>query len=350
MTLYYTNAYSNPDRMPTAQHSTASLPCAVCGNNRVKVIAEKDRNGHPLTNVMCISCGLVWVDPQPSNESTEKFYSSEYRKQYKGAFQPKPKHCYRETQRAINRTTRFLSLYKHGMEVLDVGAGAGFFAYVLQRKGISIYGIEPNEEYAKYARSNLHLSDIRTGFLQDLTTTGQYDLITINHVFEHLPNPRFAMEHMHKLLKNGGHVLMEVPNIEATYHAPNKIFHVGHLYWYNPNTIRALALQLGFLIENMQIIKGTMHINLVLTKCDKSSAPEAEVNALLAGNAERVAEVLQQHTMLKHYLSPTPYVRFFGKMHQYYKERAYVKNYNDGKTICDSVCNKWLETALGGSQ
>lgn len=327
--------------MPTAQRSTASLPCAVCGNDRVKIIAEKDRNGQPLTNVMCMNCGLVWVDPQPSNENTEKFYSSEYRKQYKGAFQPKPKHCYRETQRAIDRTNRFLSIYKSGMSVLDVGAGAGFFAYVLQRQGILIDGIEPNEEYAKFARANLGLGAIRTGFLLDLTATGQYDLITINHVFEHLPNPRLAMEAMHKLLKKGGHVLMEVPNIEAIYHAPNKIFHVGHLYWYNPNTIRALALQLGFLVDDMRIVKGTMHINVVLTKSDESSASEAEVNALLSGNARRIAEVLQQHTMLRHYSTPAPYARFVRKMYRYYKERTYVKNLNDCKTICDSVCNKW---------
>lgn len=328
--------------MHSAQHCTASLPCAVCGNNQTKIIAKKDRNGQPLINVMCINCGLVWVDPQPTIERTEKFYASEYRKQYKKAFQPKHKHCYRETLRAIDRNTRFLSVYRDGMRVLDVGAGAGFFAYVLQRIGILIDGIEPNEEYANYARSNLHLNTIRTGFLRDLTTENQYDLITINHVFEHLPNPREAMVQMHKLLKKGGHVLMEIPNIEATYHAPNKIFHVGHLYWYNPNTIRALALQLGFLIDDIQIINGTKHINIVLTKCDESTATEIEVNSLVAGNAETISEVLQQHTMQRHFFTPTPYLRFLRKSHQYYKEQIYINKFKNGKDICDSVCNKLL--------
>ncbi|MBS3952820.1 MAG: class I SAM-dependent methyltransferase [Methylomicrobium sp.] len=326
--------------MLSAQHCIASLPCAVCGNNQTKIIAKKDRNGQPLTNVMCVNCGLVWVDPQPTIECTEKFYSSEYRKQYKKAFQPKHKHCYREALRAIDRTTRFLSVYRDGMRVLDVGSGAGFFAYILQRMGILIDGIEPNEEYANYALSNLHLNTIRTGFLRDLTTENEYDLITINHVFEHLPNPREAMLQIHKLLKKGGHVLMEIPNIEATYHAPNKIFHVGHLYWYNPNTIRALALQLGFVIDDVQIINGTKHINIVLTKSDESPASEIEVNSLVAGNAENVSEVLQQHTLLRHFLTPAPYVRFLRKSHQYFKEQIYIKKFKNGKDICDSVCNK----------
>nr|WP_269144455.1 class I SAM-dependent methyltransferase [Methylicorpusculum oleiharenae] len=291
---------------------------------------------------MCVNCGLVWVDPQPTIECTEKFYSSEYRKQYKKAFQPKHKHCYRETLRAIDRKTRFLSVYRDGMRVLDVGAGAGFFAYVLQKIGILIEGIEPNEEYANYARSNLHLNTIRTGFLRDLTTENQYDLITINHVFEHLPNPREAMVQMHKLLKKGGHVLMEIPNIEATYHAPNKIFHVGHLYWFNPNTIRALALQLGFLIDDVQIINGTKHINIVLTKSDESPASEVEVNSLVAGNAETISKVLQQHTLLRHFLTPAPYGRFLRKSHQYCKEQIDIKKFKNAKDICDSVCSKLL--------
>lgn len=123
---------------------STSLPCAVCGESTVKTISEKDRDAKPLTSVICTNCGLVWVDPQPSAENTEKFYSTEYRKQYKGAFQPKLKHCYRETLRAIERTVRFLPVYQSNMHVLDIGAGACFFAYVLKKKGITIDGIEPN--------------------------------------------------------------------------------------------------------------------------------------------------------------------------------------------------------------
>lgn len=306
------------------------------------MISHKDRDGQPLTNVMCDSCGLVWVDPQPTTESTKQFYSTDYRKQYKGAFQPKLKHCYRETHRAIDRVSRFLTVYKDGMKVLDIGAGAGFFAYVLQKKGIQIDGIEPNQDYSEYAQSHLRLYAIKTGFLQDIVANNQYDLITINHVFEHLPSPRPALDHMNKLLKNGGYIILEVPNIEADYHAPNKVFHVGHLYWYNPNTIRALALQHGFKIEDMYIINGTKHINLILKKCNKSQAFDAELNMLLVGNAARVEGLMQQYTLLKHYLSLTPYLRFFGKMKQYYKEHAYVKHFDDGKEICDAVCHERL--------
>lgn len=327
--------------MTKTQRSTAFLSCALCGNNQIQVVGERDRDGKPLRNVLCIACGLVWVDPRPSDENIDEFYSSEYRRQYKGAGRPKPKHCYRETLRGINRVGRFLSVYQPGMRVLDVGAGAGFFAYVLKRKGILIDGIEPNEGYANYARTDLGLHNIRTGFLKDIEKDGYYDLITINHVFEHLPDPCLAMKQMHKILCSEGRVLMEVPNIEATYHAPNKIFHVGHLYWYNPETIRALAMRFGFTVDDVQLVPGTKHINLILRKSSQVIS-EHDINTMLSGNADHVLNILRNHSMLKHFSSPVPYIRFYKKMCQYSKERAYTKNFHGGALIADALCTNWL--------
>ena len=189
--------------------TTAVIPCAVCEGQQITVLAFRDRHGQPLENVLCRACGLVWVDPRPSNQSLEKFYSAQYRQQYKKSFQPKPKHLYRETLRASARLRDFLPHYQAGMRVLDIGAGAGFFSYVLRAQGIDSDGIEPNEHYAEFARSQLGLASVRTGFLLDITQRDHYHLITINHVFEHLPEPRAALAHMHSLLTTGGRVLME---------------------------------------------------------------------------------------------------------------------------------------------
>lgn len=323
-------------------NTAASMSCALCGNNHVQVVSERDRDGKPLRNVLCIACGLVWVDPRPSDENIDKFYSSEYRLRYKGAYQPKPRHCYRETLRAITRTKRFLPLYQPGMRVLDVGAGAGFFAYVLKRKGTLIEGIEPNEEYANYARTELGLRNIRTGFLKDIEENGCYDLITINHVFEHLSDPCLSMTQMHRILRAEGRVIMEVPNIEATYHAPNKIFHVGHLYWYNPQTIQALAMRYGFTVDDVQIVPGAKHINLILRKSNRI-IPEHDIDAMLSGNAAHVLGGLKKHTMLKHFLSHVPYARFYKKMRQYSKEHAYTKNFHDGVSIVDAVFSEFSD-------
>lgn len=319
----------------------ATVPCAVCDGSEVLPIADRDRRGGLLHTVLCAFCGLVWVDPRPATAAIARFYAADYRLAYKGALQPKARHCHRETLRAIERAERFLAVHRPSMRVLDVGAGAGFFAYVLRRKGIDIDGIEPNEAYSTFAHTTLGLERIRRGGLHDLAASGQYDLITLNHVLEHLPDPRAALRHLHALLATGGQLLVEVPNIEATYHAPDNLFHVGHLYWFNPTTLSALALQCGFAVAELRIVPGTGHIDVRLAKRD-AAPPGDEAKALLPGNAARVLSVRRAHTALRHFLSPTPYVRALAKVRRYAGEQRAIRGAGDRRAICDALCDRWL--------
>lgn len=322
----------------------AELPCAVCGTREVMIVALKDRHGQALRSVCCRACGLVWVDPRPDTPAIERFYAEDYRQQYKGDHRPKPKHCHRQTLGAIERAEALRPRLRQGLRVLDVGAGAGFFAYAMQRLGLAIDGIEPNRGYARFARETLGLDRVQVGVLQGLCPAEPYDLITIHHVFEHLPDPREAMAQLRALLAPDGRVLMEVPNIEATYHAPNRVFHLGHLYWFNPANLQALALQCGFAVESLRLVPRTAHIAIELRRSEVSNDP-ATIAALLDGNALRVASALRRHTLLAHYLEPTPYRRLLRKARQYAREQLDVRGLRDGRAICEAVCEAWLRRA-----
>jgi len=208
----------------------SQVKCAVCGSDEVSVVAAVDRRGKPLQSVICETCGLVWVDPRPDDSEIKKFYSDDYRVEYKGELEPKIKHCYREIHRAIQRLERLSKYYSSGDKILDVGAGAGFFAYVLRENGVDIDGVEPNKGYASFAQNKLGLKTIQTGYLTDCDKDNHYNMITINHVLEHLSDPIGSLKHMRNLLVDNGKIIVEVPNLEATYHSPNKVFHLGHLY------------------------------------------------------------------------------------------------------------------------
>lgn len=313
-----------------------TIPCNLCAGKDVVILADKDRKGKPLQTVICKDCGMVWTDPRPDAKATKKFYAEDYRKQYKSIAKPKLKHVYRDMHRAIERYRRIKPLLLPGMKLLDVGAGAGFFPYVARSNGFDISGIEPNEGYAEYAGEEFQLQT-KTGFVQDFDfNAGSFDIITINHVLEHLEDPYQTLLRLFSWNKAGGYLNVEVPNIEATYHAPAHKFHIAHLYTFNPENLKLLGEKAGYSVYDTQLIPGTQHINILFQKPEDVKAVSAQQDSYtIPGNYDAIMSVYSKHTTLSHYLSGVPYKRFFKKNLGYLKELTAVRRFKSGKEIAD---------------
>lgn len=315
---------------PTA----CSIPCNLCGSTDVEEVAKVDRDGKPLRTVICRDCGLVWTDPRPATADNRRFYAEDYRVAYKGAFQPKLKHAYREIRRAWARYERLRERVKPGERLLDVGSGGGFFNHVMQRMGLEVHGIEPNFGFGSYAIDELGVPTT-IGFIQDAgLEPASFDFITINHVLEHLEDPCQVLTQLAALLKEHGILVVEVPNIEATYHAPGNMFHIGHLYNFNPENLVAMAAKAGLGVEDLLLQPGTEHINLMLRRLP--GGPEQRDSWALPGNHHKVMTVLRRHTPLQHYLSLRPYRRLAGKLRQYRQEKRAVSRFHSGREVVDA--------------
>jgi len=325
--------------------------CILCDSSKTETLATRDRRGKALRNVICCQCGLVRVDPLPDTATLQTFYASEYRLQYKRAWHPRPRHVFRDTHGALHRARRLLEFYRPGMSLLDIGCGAGFFLYLLKKLSIDAAGLEPNIGYAEFAREELQLDNIFNGTLMEFSPGRSFDLITINHVFEHLDQPLAALQKMAALLNSQGDILMEIPNIESTYRAPDRIFHIGHLYWFNPINIQVLVQKAGLTIADMQVQGGNGHINLVIRKdpdrvtVSGHSAVAGRL-AMLAGNYQRVLTIRRRHTRLRHYTSPAPYRRLLRKCVQYAREWYSVSRSAAPRSIADGVSAEFLPALL----
>ncbi|MEZ5045620.1 MAG: class I SAM-dependent methyltransferase [Chitinophagaceae bacterium] len=105
-----------------------------------------------------------------------------------------------------------------GKKLLDIGCGNGSFASFASDKGFNILGLDIDENSLRLADSrNLKNTEFRKGLLSDFYNNknnhGQFDIITMFEVFEHLDNPNDTIEYISKLLKPGGYFIGSLPNI-----------------------------------------------------------------------------------------------------------------------------------------
>jgi len=319
--------------MQQNHQETCSNLCNVCGGTEVSVLANHSRSDKLIRTVICKDCGLVWSDPLPHN--LRGFYEDDYRVAYKGTYSPKPKHILRAGKVALYRRKLLDKWIAQPIKILDVGTGGGEFAYLLQSLGHNVSGIEPNKGYAEFSRQEYGLN-IQVGFIQDiLQSDGSFDLITIWHVLEHTENPCDVLTKLHTLLKPQGVLVVEVPTIEATRQSPKSTFHEAHIFNFNLATLRKLGEKVGFTGVEHKVSADGGNITVFFQK--NADATTNNKQLTIPGNAERIINIVKNHTAFKHYLTVWPYQRFFCRMGRMISEKCATANFVSGKELLDRL-------------
>ena len=238
--------------------------------------------------------GLVRNDPVPDDAELAQFYAEDYRISYKGARKPRRRQILRNFRRAAIHVRSYRDLLDSTSRVLDVGTGSGEFAFLMTWLGKTVTGIEPNVDYAAYCRDELGL-DVRTSHLApDLFKPGQFDLIRMNHVLEHLNNPVKYLGQIATWLAPDGLLYVEVPNIEADCRSKSRgrMFHYAHIFNFNPWTLRACAGLAG-LAEAPETAQKSAGTTGAFFRRDAAAAESTRVKNLQ--NAHNVRTLIRAH-------------------------------------------------------
>ncbi len=315
--------------------SSQAKPCPLCGGDDHTVVSTRDRNGSALRNVMCATCGHVFISPAPSEEELKAYYTEHYRTEYKGVITPKRKHVLRAGLRALERLSRLQPYITTPSRVLDVGAGGGEFAYLLSCAGHTVTGIEPNAGYAEFARQSYGL-DIQTTTLElsDFESES-FAVITLHHVLEHVADPRNALKKFWHWLKPSGLMIVEVPNAVSWFHAPRRRFHAAHLHTFNQLGLEDIFKAAGFRVEDLHVAAGTGHLNIVARK-----EPARATSATFRSAADNVLSHFQRHTELTHIFSGMALTRLWGNALRPWRERKKLSdlgNPHDARAILDRL-------------
>jgi ubiquinone/menaquinone biosynthesis C-methylase UbiE len=159
----------------------------------------------------------------------------------------------------------------NGRTLLDVGAHIGVFVEVANNAGWKAIGIEPSRWSVGIARqSGIELIEgtlASSNFPDD-----HFEIVTLWDVIEHLADPMTELEHVFRVLKPGGWVVIHTMNIESFFArlmgSKWPWFMEMHLYYFSERTIHRMLetihfqwksshpqgryLRLGYLISRMK--------------------------------------------------------------------------------------------------
>ena len=236
--------------------------CPICRGQEFKdVITCKDYSFSQLCfNIQtCVHCNFHLTNPRPDSESIQEFYDSPDYISHTGKPNSLLNSIFLGARRFTLRWKQSLisSRMKKGL-LLDFGCGSGEFLNYMTRNGWKARGVEP----AKSARDSANrltgmekpLVSERLEDLQD-PQCGKYDLITLWHVLEHVPELNNLLSQLKLFLKRDGLIFIAVPNYQsfdskyyreywAGYDLPRHLWHFSH------STLQRLLFNHGLLIRD----------------------------------------------------------------------------------------------------
>jgi len=113
----------------------------------------------------------------------------------------------------INHKIKLIdSLDKEEKKILDIGCGTGDFLNVCKKNNYKVFGVEPNENANKIASNKIGGKLVKN--LNEILES-QFDIITLWHVLEHVPNLEEYISQIKKLLKPSGYLIIAVPNFKS---------------------------------------------------------------------------------------------------------------------------------------
>lgn len=219
------------------QSEAISTTCPICS-----AAARYDSSGRDLMfdhyarydYFNCTDCGSIFLHPMPDLETIGSFYPAHYSvfdgespirtisplKQAilclkHGYTHLEPPLPYRLLATLLSPFYRLATPdYIPNATLLDVGCGNGRYLSTMRALGWKVQGVELSENGVKVCQASglpVHHGDLASAAFPDAS----FELITVRHVIEHVPDPRAFMAELARILMPGGRLIIETPNSNA---------------------------------------------------------------------------------------------------------------------------------------
>jgi 2-polyprenyl-3-methyl-5-hydroxy-6-metoxy-1,4-benzoquinol methylase len=239
--------------------------CILCGSDQtVEVFTTRDfrlnKKDRFYTYVNCQCCGLLFQDPQPTEEEMVEHYNVNDlypMSNRKTGFTAQIKNL------GLWKRSRIITQKKNKGTLLDIGCGDGsFLKYIANHSSLDVMGIEINQNNVDKLNATenfpVYSGDIRNLSLPE----SHFDVVTLWDVLEHVKDPKGLLQKVQTLVKPQGLLVLRVPNGDSLD------FKIFGKYWAGVDAPRHYYI---FTFKTLSKLLESAGFSIISKKCDIGS-------------------------------------------------------------------------------
>jgi SAM-dependent methyltransferase len=230
--------------------------------------------------VRCETCGLVYLSPRVRGDIVLEGYASAEDATF---FAQNPMRI-RTFARVLRGLAKEVS-FGRGTRVVDVGCAGGAFVKAATDMGCEAVGVEPSAWLTERGRAAYGI-DVRAGTLEDQRfPDASFDVATLWDVIEHLGSPRDTLREIRRVVRPGGHLIVNFPDhgslVRRAMGWSWPFFLSVHLSYFTTATMERLLDGAGFRVLSSRPFWQTLPLGYVFARAANVFSPFALANRVV---------------------------------------------------------------------
>ncbi len=226
------------------------VACNLCGGEDLTVLFEA---GVAQVNriVRCRRCGLMYASPRrPADHVAIASWADDpewdFAREHPQRFEKEQLQIrdYVRTRALLGR------LHPARGTLVEVGSSLGFILGLFRRDGWDVLGVEPDRNATRHAERRLGIRVLTSTLEEARLPDGLADAMLMLHVIEHVPDPLGTLREVHRVLKPGGHLILETPRYDTLAfrtlgRRERSLSCDGHIFFFTSETLRRTCERAG---------------------------------------------------------------------------------------------------------
>jgi len=221
-----------------------SETCDLCRASQLECVYQPNGSGRGIYVHLCAHCGLLQsfprIDHAPRRAASVSSAADWGNVRYGKGFR---------TKQCLSITAAHAD-FRKDLALLDVGSNRGSFAraFLEAAPGAKITCVEPDERVADSCEGLSRMELVRSRIEETHFPDASFDIVHSCHTLEHLASPAATLADHWRVLKPGGLLVLDVPNVALVGGGDvlEEWFIDKHLYHFSRYTLASMLDMAGF--------------------------------------------------------------------------------------------------------